>query len=78
MIKSKNKLNKTDIMNNILNQMKHNDSMKKKHYQEIKLNKQINGYKEDNKRFEEKKKLQREIQKSRPMFYQGNGNGKKI
>jgi len=69
MIKSKKKPNKTDIMNSILNQMKKNDQMKKRHYHEQEVQKQINGYKQETKRLEDKKLKQKEQQKKKRMFY---------
>ena len=69
MIKSKKKPRKQDVMNNILSQMKHNDKVKKRLYQETEIQKQLKGYKEETKRLKKQKLKQKEQQKKRTMFY---------
>ena len=69
MIKSKKKPRKQDVMNNILSQMKHNDKVKKRHYQETEIQKQLKGYKEETKRLKKQKLKQKEQQKKRTIFY---------
>ena len=60
MIKSKKKPRKQDVMNNILSQMKHNDKVKKRYYQEQQIQQQLSGYKEETKRLKKEKLKQSE------------------
>ena len=69
MIKSKKKPRKQDVMNNILSQMKHNDKVKKRYYQETEIQKQLNGYKKETQRLKKQKLKQKEQQKKRTIFY---------
>ena len=59
MIKSKKKPRKQDVMNNILSQMKHNDKVKKRHYQEQEIQKQLSGYKQETQRLKKQKEKQK-------------------
>jgi hypothetical protein len=69
MIKSKKKPRKQDVMNNILSQMKHNDKVKKRHYQEQEIQKQLSGYKQETQRLKKQKEKQKQEQKKKRMFY---------
>ncbi len=52
------------------------EKYKNKQEREINISQQLKKYEEENKRIEQRKEKQKEIQRKRPMFYQGNGNGK--
>ena len=76
MIKRRNKRNKTDIMKSIIQNGVRVEKYKNKQEREINISQQLNKYEEENKRIEQRKEKQKEIQRKRPMFYQGNGSGK--
>tara|TARA_X000000368_G_C22529621_1_gene492874 strand:- start:86 stop:316 length:231 start_codon:yes stop_codon:yes gene_type:complete len=76
MIKRRNKRNKTDIMKSIIQNGVRVEKYKNKQEREINISQQLKKYEEENKRIEQRKEKQKEIQRKRPMFYQGNGNGK--
>lgn len=76
MIKRRNKKSKTDIMKSIIQNGVRVEKYKNKQEREINISQQLKKYEEENKRIEQRKEKQKEIQRKRPMFYQGNGNGK--
>ena len=76
MIKKRNKKSKTDIMKSIIQNGVRVEKYKNKQEREINISQQLKKYEEENKRIEQRKEKQKEIQRKRPMFYQGNGNGK--
>jgi len=76
MIKRRNKKSKTDILRSIIQNGVRVEKYKNKQEREINISQQLKKYEEENKRIEQRKEKQKEIQRKRPMFYQGNGNGK--
>lgn len=70
------KMKETRHMDNILKHMSDDRKSVKTELNNQRLEKQLNGYKQDRKEINKRIEKQRELQKQRPMFYQGNGNGK--
>lgn len=73
MIKSKK--SKTDIMKSIIQNGVEVERYKTRQEREKNFSKELKGYKEMTQKNEERKLKQKEIQRKRPLFYQGNGNG---
>jgi len=76
MIKRRNKKSKTDILRSIIQNGVRVEKYKNKQEREINISQQLKKYEEENKRIEQRKEKQKEIQRKKPLFYQGNGNGK--
>ena len=74
MIRTKKK--KTDIMKRIIQNGVKVHKYQNRQERELNFSKELKGYEEQTQKNEERKERQRELQKQRPMFYQGNGNGK--
>lgn len=73
MIKSKK--SKTDIMKSIIQNGVEVERYKTRQEREKNFSKELKGYREMTQKNEERKEKQKEIQRNRPLFYQGNGNG---
>jgi hypothetical protein len=74
MIRKKN--NKTDLMKRIIQNGVKVHKYQNRQERELNFSKELKGYEETSKEIEKRKERQRELQRQRPMFYQGNGNGK--
>ena len=70
------KKNQTDLLRSFIQNGVKVEKYKTRKEREISLSKDLKGYKETSKEIEKRKERQRELQRQRPMFYQGNGNGK--
>lgn len=69
MIKKKKKPNQRQVIGNLLSKMLNSDKMRKKHYQDIKTEKELKGYREETEKFEKQKLKQKELQRKRRVFY---------
>ena len=69
MIKRRNKRNKTDIMKSIIQNGVRVEKYKNKQEREINISQQLKKYEEENKRIEQRKEKQKEIQKKKRVFY---------
>ena len=74
MIRTKKK--KTDIMKSIIQNGVKVEKYKTRQEREKNFSKELKGYKEQSQELEKRKERQRELQRQRPIFYQGNGNGR--
>jgi len=69
MIKRRNKKSKTDIMKSIIQNGVRVEKYKNKQEREINISQQLKKYEEENKRIEQRKEKQKEIQKKKRVFY---------
>jgi len=69
MIKRRNKKSKTDIMKSIIQNGVKIEKYKNKQEREINISQQLKKYEEENKRLEQRKEKQKEIQKQKRVFY---------